>query len=118
MRWGQVALAGGYSELREDQAVIRKVALFGAAGLLVAGAAQGTEVKRSVFGTLPDGRSVPAVTLINSKGVSATIIAYGATLQSLVMPDQNGHRADVALGYDNLQQYLAKPQYFGGTVGR
>lgn len=86
--------------------------------LLAATSAHASDAKRSIFGTLPDGRSVPAVTLSNSKGVSITVIAYGATLQSVIMPDRNGHRADVALGYDNLEQYLQKPQYFGGTVGR
>ena len=83
-----------------------------------AAGAQASEAKRSTFGTLPDGRAVPAVTLSNANGVSATVIAYGATLQSVIMPDRDGSKADVALGYDNLQQYLDKPQYFGGTVGR
>ena len=92
-----------------------------AVALLMATAAAGahaSEAKRSTFGTLPDGRAVPAVTLSNANGVSATVIAYGATLQSVIMPDRDGSKADVALGYDNLQQYLDKPQYFGGTVGR
>lgn len=80
--------------------------------------AHATEAKKSLFGTLPDGRPVPAVILSNRNGVSATVIAYGASLQSLIMPDRNGHRADVLLGYDNLQQYLEKPQFFGATVGR
>jgi aldose 1-epimerase len=76
------------------------------------------EAKRATFGTLPDGRAVPAVTLSNARGVKATIIAYGATLQSVVMPDRADKRADVALGYAHIEDYLAKPQYFGGTVGR
>ncbi len=77
-----------------------------------------TDTKRFDFGKLPDGRVVAAVTLSNKRGVSATIIAYGATLQSLVMPDRTGKRADVALGYASIADYLAKPQYFGSTVGR
>lgn len=76
------------------------------------------EAKRSTFGKLADGRAVPAVTLTNGKGVSATVIAYGASLQSLVMPDRNGDKADVALGYDNIEDYVDHPQYFGATVGR
>lgn len=80
--------------------------------------ASGVEVARSTFGTLPDGRPVPAVTLTNRHGVSATVIAWGAALQSLVMPDRNGHPADVALGYPTLRDYLDHPQYFGATVGR
>jgi aldose 1-epimerase len=97
------------------------LAAFGAAtalASLVASPAVAAEAKRSIFGKLPDGRVVSAVTLSNTHGFSATIIAYGATLQSVVMPDRTGKRADVALGYSAIADYLAKPQYFGGTVGR
>ncbi|MBC7496565.1 MAG: galactose mutarotase [Sphingomonadaceae bacterium] len=78
----------------------------------------GVTVSPAAFGTLPDGRPVPAVTLTNRHGVAATVIAWGASLQSLVMPDRAGHRADVALGYATLAEYLGQPQYFGATVGR
>lgn len=80
--------------------------------------AQAATTTKSTFGKLPDGRTVPAVTLSNGHGVSATVLAYGAILQSLIMPDAKGQKADVVLGYSNLQQYLDQPQYFGGTVGR
>lgn len=73
---------------------------------------------RSTFGTLPDGRAVPAVKLTNGHGISATVIGYGATLQSLVMPDRHGAPADVVLGYSKIGEYLSTPQYFGATVGR
>jgi aldose 1-epimerase len=84
----------------------------------VATPAIAADARQSTFGRLPDGRPVPAVTLTNRAGVSATVIAYGAALQSLMMPDSRGRRADVMLGYDNIGDYLRKPQYFGGTVGR
>jgi aldose 1-epimerase len=93
--------------------------LTGAAALAaLSGAAHAATATRTTFGTLPDGRVVPAVTLANAHGVSATVIAYGAALQSLIMPDRDGRKADIVLGYDNLDQYLAQPQYFGETVGR
>ena len=76
------------------------------------------EAKRSTFGKMPDGRDVPAVTLTNGRGVSATVIALGASLQALVMPDKTGKREDVQIGYDTLDGYLAKPEFFGATVGR
>ena len=94
------------------------IGLVAAAMVLTAGAAHAADAKRSTFGTLPDGRQVAAVTLSNGNGISATVIAYGASLQSLVMPGRDGTRADVLLGYDNMQQYLDQPQYFGATVGR
>ncbi|MBO9499187.1 MAG: galactose mutarotase [Novosphingobium sp.] len=89
-----------------------------AVAVLAAPAAEAATAKRGTFGKLPDGRAVASVTLANARGVSATVIAYGATLQSVILPDRAGRKADVALGYDTLDQYLAKPQYFGATVGR
>jgi aldose 1-epimerase len=80
--------------------------------------AMAANASRAGFGKLPDGRAVEAITLSNAQGVSATIITYGATLQSLVLPDRAGKRADVALGYTSLDGYLAKNDYFGSTVGR
>ncbi|RYD43389.1 MAG: galactose mutarotase, partial [Sphingomonadales bacterium] len=96
-----------------------KLALGAAAAALVAATpALAAEAAQSTFGTMPDGRGVPAVKLSNASGIETTVIALGATLQSVVMPDRDGKKADVALGYDNLDDYLKQPQYFGSTVGR
>ncbi len=73
---------------------------------------------RRVFGHLPDGRAVEAVTLVNARGLSATVIAYGATLQSMIVPDRDGALADVTLGHTTLEEYLANTAYFGSSVGR
>jgi aldose 1-epimerase len=83
-----------------------------------ASAAPATTAGRSVFGTLPNGGKVEAVTLTNSHGISARIISYGATLQSLSAPDRQGKSSDIVLGYDDLDGYVSKPNYFGVTVGR
>lgn len=72
----------------------------------------------SDFGALADGTRITAVELSNSRGMSARIITLGATLQALDVPDAEGRTADVVLGYDDPQQYLDDPQYFGATVGR
>ncbi|HUL82168.1 MAG TPA: aldose epimerase family protein [Gammaproteobacteria bacterium] len=80
--------------------------------------AYAADATRAPFGTTPDGVTVEAVTLKAGNGIGARIIAYGATLQALFLPDKNGHSADVALGYDDLAGYVAKPQFFGATVGR
>ena len=85
--------------------IIAKAGLL-AAATLIAPAADAATAKRGTFGKLPDGRSVASVTLANGNGISATVIAYGATLQAVVMPDRNGNKADVALGYDNIGDYL------------
>jgi aldose 1-epimerase len=87
-------------------------------GSMMAVSAQAATARRGTFGKLADGRAVASVTLANARGVSATVLAYGATLQSVVMPDRTGKKADVALGYDNLADYVGNPQYFGMAVGR
>ena len=81
-------------------------------------AADAADVKRAPAGTLKDGTAIEAVTLSNAHGVSARILSYGATLQSLMGPDRNGKIADVVLGYDDLASYVDHPNFFGVTVGR
>jgi len=66
------------------------------------------------FGTLPDGSDVDSFTLKTSTGFSATLLSYGATLQSFCLPDGT----DIVLGFDNLDDYLAPHPYFGAAIGR
>ncbi len=73
---------------------------------------------RRVFGHLPDGRAVEAAVLVNAQGMRATVIAYGATLQAMIVPDRDGKLADVTLGHASLAEYLASTAYFGSSIGR
>lgn len=73
---------------------------------------------RSDWGALSDGSTVEAVELKNSKGVSARIITYGATLQALNVPGKDGTPADIVIGYDTIEGYEKTPNYTGVTVGR
>ena len=73
---------------------------------------------RQVFGTLAKGEIVEAITLVNANGMSVRIITYGASLQSVIVPDMNGSLADVTAGYATLDGYVERPQFFGSTVGR
>jgi aldose 1-epimerase len=98
--------------MRLSTSVVAMAAGIGATGAFAA------EATRAPFGTTPDGIVVEAVTLRAGNGVSARIISYGATLQALLLPDNAGRSADVVLGYDDLADYVAKPQFFGSTVGR
>lgn len=76
------------------------------------------EARREAGGALADGRAVEAITLSNSQGVSARILAYGATLQQFVAPDRHGQPADIVLGLPDAGAYEARETYFGVTVGR
>ena len=48
----------------------------------------------------------------------AHVLPYGATLQSLLVPDRNGVQRDVVLGYESLAEYQQNDGYLGATVGR
>ncbi|MFC1636107.1 hypothetical protein ACFL5Z_14825, partial [Planctomycetota bacterium] len=57
--------------------------------------------KKEFFGQTPDGKQVDLYTLVNTNGLKAKIINYGAILVSLEVPDRDGNLADITLGYDN-----------------
>ena len=65
-----------------------------------------------------DGLATALYTLRNSAGCVAQITNYGAKLVSLIVPDRNGDFADVVLGYDSIDRYVAGNADFGATVGR
>lgn len=71
----------------------------------------------SPFGRTPDGSHVSVITLDNGM-ISCKILTYGATLQSLCVPDRSGAPVDVVLGYDTLGEYMENDGYLGATVGR
>ena len=96
-----------------------KNAILGAACLvLCANAANAATATSGSFGALADGTKIDSVTLTNGAGMSARIITLGATLQSVIVPDKQGRKEDVTLGYDKAQDYLTRPNYFGVSVGR
>ncbi len=90
---------------------------FGSAVIVAALPAHGGTASRAPFG-IADRHAVEAITLANAHGMRVTLISYGASIQSVIVPDREGHPADVALGYPTLRGYLEQPQYFGATVGR
>ena len=50
--------------------------------------------------------------------LQATILRYGATLQSLIVPDKTGTPPDVVLGYDTVEEYGENDGYLGAVIGR
>ncbi len=51
-------------------------------------------------------------------GTSATIGEIGAAILELHVPDRNGTRQDVVLGYADKELYLSNPHHFGVAAGR
>lgn len=76
------------------------------------------KITRSIFGITGKGEKVTAFTITNCRGMSVTVLDYGAVLQSIVVPDKQGKLTDVALGYDSVAAYEGNPPHFGATIGR
>lgn len=72
----------------------------------------------SEFGKMSDGRTVKKYTIENAAGMSISMIDLGAVLQSAIVPDKNGNKLDVTLGYDEVKPYEAGMNCFGSTIGR
>lgn len=70
------------------------------------------------FGTTPDGDPVDLFTLRSPSGIELDVITYGATVTRLLAPDSDGELADIVLGHEWLESYLAGTPYFGAIVGR
>lgn len=70
------------------------------------------------FGKMPDGQSVECFTLANANGVEIRTINYGCALVSIRVPDRDGEMADVILGCDTLENYMANRSYLGAVCGR
>ena len=80
--------------------------------------APGLTSEKVLFGTMPDGSKVDKYTLTNARQMEVSILSYGGIVQSLLVPDKNGQRADVVLGFDALEDYLKPNPYFGAIIGR
>lgn len=70
------------------------------------------------FGKLPDGTEARLYRLRNALGLVAEISDYGGTVVRLLAPDRHGQVADVLLGFDRVEDYVAHSPYFGCLIGR
>src|SRR5579863_3680723 len=90
--------------------------------LLTMSAEAETKVTSQPFGKIPDGTAVEIFTLRDGP-YEARIATYGGIVVSLIAPDRNGKSADVVLGFDNVDGYVANfngpsDAFFGAIIGR
>ena len=70
------------------------------------------------IGRMPSGEAVIRYTITNKNGASASFLNYGATWQTMFVPNRKGELVDVVLGYDTVEEYQKNYMYLGCTVGR
>ncbi|MBP3039578.1 galactose mutarotase [Bacillaceae bacterium Marseille-Q3522] len=72
------------------------------------------QISKESFGQ----KNIFLYTLENDHGVSLCCTNYGATITKLIVPDKNGKRDNIVLGFDTLEEYRLHHTYFGATIGR
>ena len=82
-----------------------------------ASAATQPSISSEPWGNTDEG-PVTRWTLSNGHGLRVRILDYGGILQTIETPDRRGRMGNVALGFDNLPDYVAKSPYFGCITGR
>ncbi len=55
---------------------------------------------------------------MKSNALEVLVTNFGGTIIRLLMPDKNGQKGDVVLGYDSIAEYQTKDAYLGALVGR
>lgn len=75
-------------------------------------------ISREPFGATKSGAAVERITMTNHSGSSVSLITYGGTLVSIVVPDQHGIFGDVCLGYNSVADYEQAGGYLGALIGR
>jgi galactose mutarotase-like enzyme len=76
------------------------------------------KLEKHFFGITADGDRADLYRLSNDAGMDLAITNYGAAVVELCIPDRDGNRADVVLGFDSLSGHLAHSEYFGAIIGR
>lgn len=69
------------------------------------------------FGTTSKGEA-SLYRINNQNGCEIAVTDFGATLVQLIVPDKDGRKRDVVLGYDSAEVYEKRGASFGATVGR
>ncbi len=75
-------------------------------------------IKKEIFGLMPNGDSTFLYTMSSDDGITVKITNYGGIVTEIITPDAEGNPGNVALGFDNLEQYLAGHPNFGALIGR
>ncbi len=76
------------------------------------------KVTKKPFGTTKDGEKASTYTIRNDHGMEVTLMDYGAIIMNVIVPDKNGNKEDVVLGYEKLSDYEVNGCGFGSFIGR
>lgn len=111
-------VAGPILDRRLFAAGIVALPLLGSAACASLGNAKALGVSVADFGAMPDGDPIQLFTLTNRSGRVVKIMTWAAAVTSVTMPDRDGVLAEMVLGLDSAEDYIARSRNFGATIGR
>lgn len=76
------------------------------------------EIEQQIWGATSEGEAVVLYTLRNAAGAEVRLCNVGAAVVSILVPDRDGHLADVALGYKDFRSYFGDLALCGKSIGR
>ncbi len=76
------------------------------------------KVKESIFGLTKEGKEARRYLLTGRSGLEVEVTDFGACILAIRVPDVNGEKRDIMLGYDTLEEYYDNDCACGAYVGR
>lgn len=73
---------------------------------------------KTKFETEVNGKKTDLYVLTNEKGMEVCITNLGGRIVSIMVPDKDGKKKDVVLGFDSIQDYINIPSNYGAIIGR
>ena len=72
---------------------------------------------KAAFDSTINGKQTTLFTLENENGMQVMLTNYGAKIVSVKVPDSQGNRADVVLGFNSVKEYATLDAGQGAVVG-
>jgi aldose 1-epimerase len=85
---------------------------------LLAAPAQAQNITSQTWSTTDKGEPAQLFTLTGANGLQARITNFGGRVVNLYVPNRQGTKTDVELGFDDFAAYFRKDNIYGGLVGR
>jgi aldose 1-epimerase len=75
-------------------------------------------IKKERYGVTSHTNEIVDQYTLEKGAFSLSVITWGGTITSLMIPDKEGKKGEITLGYATLREYESNSPYFGTLVGR
>ena len=75
-------------------------------------------IEKKLFGYTREGKAAYRYLLSNEAGLEVELSDFGASILAIRVPNREGKKTDIMLGYDTLEEYYDNSCGFGAYIGR